>query len=229
MKTSHRFNLIEILISMVVIIFAMFILMSFIPLAQKKAQSSINIAQISSFNDHLNYYLKHELTWSELISQHSTTKFDNSTNKSDYLKLHTGALSTELYEVNQTAIHKNKNNNKGVYRIVSFSIINDKVITEAEVEARVWLLPSEAFFSTKGTTELQTDTPLYLATQTDSSIDDASSSITAQKVNNQSGTLNFTDVTNRSLRIMIEYSWPINKTYSKRSTKTVFIDHMALQ
>lgn len=208
---SQKFNLIEILISMVVIIFAMFIMISFIPLAQNQTSKSINMNQAANFSEHFISFLKNTEIDDIISTFPLAGDFDKTqdTSRSDYPSFN-DSEGSEWDDDGSTHLYPASSNAKGLFKIVSYSTINNVKVKEAEIEARVWLSDDIQLLSAYGTDiHNKSLSPKYF-----DNLDEYKNSATDQSR------------PPKVVRINIEFSWPLNKPYSKRTKSFFFYEVM---
>ena len=209
-KNIHNFNLIEILISMVVIIFAMFIMISFIPLAQNQTSKTINMNQAANFSEHFISFLKNKEVDDIIDTFPLAADFDKTqdTSRANYSSFKDSTGLDEWDGNGSTQLYAASSNAKGLFKIVSYSTINNIKVKEAEIEARVWISDDIKLLSAYGNelhrTALAPDHFDNLEEYKNSATDESKSP--------------------KIVRINVEFSWPINKPYAKRTKSFFFYD-----
>lgn len=217
MTNKKSFNLIEILISMIVIIFAMFIILSFLPLAQKQSQAAHMSSQVSNFSENFLSYLKQQKS-TEIIntfpfvenstsSNYETSISSVTTNSFQYDKLsdNTGIDETEGWLTsNNSYLHPHKSQD-GFFKITKATTINNVLVKDTEIELRSWRTSPTVRSSSN-------DTPNTAIAS------DHFDNLSNYKSSNDSDIIPFTT------RIHLEFSWPLNRSYSKREKFYTFYD-----
>lgn len=195
---------------MIVIIFAMFIMISFIPLAQSQTSKSINMNQAANFSEHFISFLKNKEI-DDIISTFPLAADFNRTQDTSRANYASFKDSTGLSEWNgdgSTQLYAESSNAKGLFKIVSYSTINNIKVKEAEIEARVWLSDDIKLLSSYGT---QLHSSALEADHFDDLIDYKNSSTDESK-------------SPKTVRINIQFSWPINKPHAQRTSSFFFYD-----
>ena len=218
-RINKNFNLIEVLISFVVIIFSLFILLSLFPLATKQTSVATNLNHIASFTQSLAAYIKQRpIDESGVISLNSfrndsgSPKPEMDSKRDDYTKLKSSSFDDEDDIAFQTKIIPH-DTQKGLFLISAFDEFdhdNDpktdgKKTKLSEVEVRIWHSPVEVSSTFNGNTNW-TSNP---ATFNDKSLQSTSTSTD----------IKFPTVT----RLNVEFSWPLNREYDEREKKFLFL------
>lgn len=212
MKKKHQnFNLIEILISMVVIIFAMFIMVSFIPLAQNQTSKSVNMNQALNFSEHFISYIKSQEIDDVIETFPLAGEFNRTqdTNRSNYPSFKSSTGLDEWDQDGATHLYSESSDAKGLFKLVSYSTINNQKVKEAELEARIWISDIKmrsAYGSSVHSASLSSDHFDGLKDYKNEATDESQSP--------------------KSARVNIEFSWPINMPYEKRTKAFFFYDNM---
>ena len=231
---QKQFNLIEILISMVVIIFAMFIIISFIPLAQNQQSQAINQTHLSNFAQDIVNYIKSEPQ--DALNEDSTITNKNAQyqlissfpdSKATFDTRRGNFSPTATLENGSTKIYPHSTDDS-VFLIQSITNINGVDVKEAEIEARIWKTPSSFHYSTvraldgaspTANTPHQSDQNYGEVSFTNTHIN-SSNAVYAEDTDQA--------IQTRTTRIMIEFSWPINRDYDDREKDFIFFDHQLL-
>lgn len=211
---NQKFNLIEILISMIVIIFAMFIILSFIPLSEKQSREAQIMSQVSNFSDNFISYLKQQDSTDitntfPLVTDYATSIGNVNSNKTEYDTLTNSNLGVSANDgwlnSNNTYLHINKNSRDGFFKITKATLINNAYAKDSEVELRAW--------RTSPTVRSSTDS-------SNSAVLSAThfNSLSSYKSSTDSDIIPFIT------RIHMEFSWPLNAPYADRTKVYSFYD-----
>lgn len=227
-KSSQNFNLIEILISMIVIVFAMFVIISFLPLAQGQQAAASNQTHLANFAQNMMAYIKTEAQDSlageeaqyDLINSISSSKSLLETKRSSF------DTSTPAQENGSTKIYSHKTSSS-IFLIRSMSTVNAREVKEAEIEVRLWKSPSvfhysqqEAFVASSPSVNNATNTQNYSSITLDNIYISSGNAVDPDSINEALRT--------RTTRIVLEFSWPLNSKYENRQKKTLFFDQQIL-
>lgn len=216
MPKKKQFNLIEVLISFVVIMFAMFVLVSFFSISNSNSRDSLNSTTISSDVNNLLSLVKtlplesddsSEITLSSFAGSQPTSE----TKRSDYPSISsasynnsTGAIS--FSSANHTALAFNTEiiehpSVDGAYLILHYEYISEtnSLVKLSEYEVRIWHSSFQANSNKNNSTSLSfKDNSLKSSATQSSDINYITSSV-----------------------VNMEISWPINKSIDKRSKKNL--------
>lgn len=227
---KNSFNLIEILISMIVIIFAMFIIISFLPLANQQNSQAINQTHLANFAQNIISYIKsqpQDVIYSNNNSQYSMIE-GFPTSKSTF-ETNTSHFNTRN-PVNENGVIKiySHNSSDSIFLIRSESIVNNIDVKEAEIEARIFRREADFHYSTHlanssaspSVNTSHTTGQNYASLTLSGNQIKPSESVLPYKTNYQ--------ISTESTRIMIEFSWPLNREYEKREKEFVFFDHQII-
>ena len=208
MKRLQKFNLIEVIISFIVIIFSLFILVSFTTLSLQNSTESFNAGQVSNCSDNLTAFIKRlpvEATGSMSLSDFPTTKPMTDTRRSQYPSLSAATLDSSNEIAFQTHILENTTT-PGAYLVSTYDEINSIKTKRIEYEVRIWH------------SEVSADS--NFSTNTSWVSNPASFKDTSLKSSASISNLNYSTLT----KLNIEFSWPINRAYDDRSKKYFFIN-----
>ena len=198
---------------MIVIIFAMFIIISFLPLAEKQHREAINQAQVGHFAEHFFTYLKNQDA-ADIISSFNAQSYSDvqniTSNASEYDSLPSTGLTTADGWVNNgsTYLYANKNSKKGLFKILNYTTVNGTEVKDTEVELRVW---RSSNIPLKSSTTSSTVDSTYF-----DNLDSYKSPADARK---------YPTIT----RVHLEFSWPLNAAYDKRQKEYLFYDLHSIQ
>lgn len=215
---KNNFNLIEILISFIVIMFALFILVSLFPLSMKETREATNLNHIAGLTESLSSFVKRlplESNTDFSLSDFPTTKPTSDTSRIIYPKLTDDDFDSAEDIAFQTKFLKHKSSTPGLYLLSAYDeIANGSTTTKtklAEIEVRVWhsAVSSSSDFSGNST---WISNPAEFK---DNSLQ-STSALTS---------LHYPTVT----RVNIEFSWPLNKPYADRQKKFFFLTINRLQ
>ena len=211
-----KFNLIEILISMIVIIFAMFIIMSFIPLASQQASEAQIRGQISNFSNSFLSYLQKQSTAQiksafPIVTDYDTDIAGVTTTRSEYDSINdsTGVSASDGWQSQDNSyLHINTTSSKKhFFKITQFSRIDDgtsngRIVKDTEVELRTWRTEPSL---RNNINNITIDTDYF-------------NSISSYRSSNDIDVIPFVT------RVHMEFSWPIKKPYSERQKVYLFYD-----
>ena len=217
MKTRNYFNLIEILISFIVIVFSLFVLLSLFPLSIKQTDEASKLNYVAGLTESLSAYIKTlpldeagELSLSDFPAPSSAladAKPKADTSKLIYPEFTDESAYNAADEVAfQTVILNPKNASaRGYFLLSSYEIIDGVRVKLSEVEARIW--HSNVAASNSATAPAGTNL-----------VANASFSDNALEPSSLDG-LKFPLVS----RVNVEFSWPLNKAYDDRQKKYFFL------
>ena len=236
---KQAFNLIEILISMIVIIFAMFIIISFLPLANQQQSEALNQTHLANVAQDMVDYIKSQPqdalntvagVATPIEDQYNFINSINSSKLTSTLKR--SVFGQELSTNGSTVIKGRSGSETEAFLIQSVNSINGIDVKEAEVEARIWRIPASLAFSNQradsdGTPAVGSPTngQTYALLEFNNITDQGRSISPGTAVDPQNVT---STLKARTTRIMIEFSWPLNKTYDERKKETIFFDQQVV-
>ena len=216
---KKNFNLIEVLISFVVIIFSLFILLSLFPLSTKQTSAATNLNHIASFTQSLAAYIKQRpisdndvISLTDFRNDTGTPKPEMDSKRDEYTKIKSSQYDDEEEIAFQTKIIPHKSE-KGLFLISAFDEVdhdNDpntdgKKTKLSEVEVRIWHSPVEVSSTFEGNNNWISNPASF----NDKSLQSSSTSTD----------IKFPTIT----RLNVEFSWPLNREYEEREKKFLFL------
>lgn len=213
-----NFNLIEILISMIVIIFAMFILVSLFPLSMKESSEASQLNNIAGLTESVSSFIKRlplDSSSDFALADLPTSKPTTETNRALYPKLSSSTFDSAEDIAFQTKLLEHNSSSAGLFLLSSYDeVVNGSTTTKtkiAEIEVRIWHSAVSANSDFTGNSSWVSNPANFM----DSSLK-SSSALTS---------LHYPTVT----YVNVEFSWPLNKAYAERQKKFFFLTLNRLQ
>ena len=210
----QNFNLIEILISFIVIMFALFILVSLFPLSIKESREASRLSHIAGLTESLSSFVKRlsiESNTEFSLSDFPSTKPTANSTRGQYPKISESSFENGEDIAFQTKLLEQNSGTPGLYLLSAYDDINGTRTKIAELEVRIWHSSVSSSSNFTGNNNWISNPAEFK----DSSLK-SSSALT---------NLHYPTVT----RVNIEFSWPLNKTYSERQKKFFFLTLNRLQ